>query len=164
VARTSKVWLPPPSALSVSGEEHDAQLPPSMRHSNVEPVSLELNANVGVVSFVGSAGVVSMVVFGAVRSTAQVYVAGVPSVFPAASVARTSNVWLPPASAASVSGEAQDEKLSPSTRHSNVEPVSLELKPNVGVVSLDGSGGVVSIVVLGAVLSTRRFVTTLADV
>jgi len=37
-----------------------------------------------------------IVVLGAVRSTVQVYEAGVGSVLPAASVARTSKVWLPP--------------------------------------------------------------------
>ena len=36
-----------------------------------------------------------IVVSGAVRSTVQVWLAGVASVFPAGSVARTWKVWLP---------------------------------------------------------------------
>ena len=51
---------------------HDVQLPPSMRHSKVEPGSVELKVKFGVVSFDGSLGPESIVVFGAVRSTAQV--------------------------------------------------------------------------------------------
>ena len=37
VARRSKVWLPAPSAASVCGLVQVVQLPPSMRHSKVEP-------------------------------------------------------------------------------------------------------------------------------
>ena len=44
----------------VWGLVQDVQLPPSMRHSKVEPASLELKVKVGVVSFVGSAGSESM--------------------------------------------------------------------------------------------------------
>jgi hypothetical protein len=78
-----------------------------------------------------------------------------PSVFPAASVARTSKVWLPSASAGeSVSGLEQVFQLPLSMRHSKVEPVSLELKVNVGVALPDGSAGWESIVVFGAVRST----------
>ena len=73
VARTSKVWLPALSAGEiVSGLEQPLQPPPSMRHSKVEPASLELKVKLGVVLLDGSAGVVPMVVFGAVRSTVQV--------------------------------------------------------------------------------------------
>ena len=43
----------------------------------------------------GSLGVASMVVSGAAVSTVQPEEAGVGSTLPAASVARTSNVWLP---------------------------------------------------------------------
>jgi hypothetical protein len=57
VARRSKVWLPSASAgESVSGEEQVVQLPPSIRHSKVEPASDELNVKVGVVLPDGSAG------------------------------------------------------------------------------------------------------------
>ena len=58
----------------------------------------------------------------------------------AASVARTSKVWLPPDSAGEIdSGLVQELQLPPSTRHSNVEPLSEELKLKLGVVLPDGS-------------------------
>ncbi len=99
VARTSKVWLPAPSAGEVKGLVQVVQEPPSMRHSKVEPGSLELKVKVGVVSLDGWAGVESRLVTGAVRSIVQVSLAGVASVLPAGSVARTSKVWLPAPSA-----------------------------------------------------------------
>ncbi len=76
----------------MSGDVQAVQLPLSIRHSKVEPLSEELNVNVGVVLPEGLEGLESIVVFGAVRSTVQVWVAGEASVLPAASVARTSNV------------------------------------------------------------------------
>ena len=74
---------------------------------------------------------------------------------PAVSVARTSKVWLTALNAGEiVSGVEQEVQLPPSIRHSKVEPVSFELKLKLGVVSLDGSDGLESIVVFGAVAST----------
>ena len=73
VARTWKVWLPAVSAGEiVSGLVQEFQLPLSMRHSKLEPVSEELKLKPGVVLLDGPAGLESMVVFGAVRSTVQV--------------------------------------------------------------------------------------------
>jgi hypothetical protein len=73
VARTWNVWLPPPSAGEiVCGLEHADQPPPSTRHSKLEPGSVALKANAGVASFDGSAGLESIVVFGAVRSIVHV--------------------------------------------------------------------------------------------
>jgi hypothetical protein len=73
VARTWKVWLPAVSAgESVSGLEQEVQPPPSTWHSKLEPVSLELKLKLGVVLLDGSAGLESIVVFGAVRSTLHV--------------------------------------------------------------------------------------------
>jgi hypothetical protein len=65
------VWLPVASAVWTSGLEQDANGLPSRLHSNVEPASLELNANVASVSVVGSAGPESMLVTGAEVSTVQ---------------------------------------------------------------------------------------------
>ena len=79
----------------MSGLAQADQPPPSIRHSNVEPVSVELKVNVGVVLLEGLEGPMSIVVSGAVRSIVQVELAGVVSVLPAWSVARTSKVWLP---------------------------------------------------------------------
>ena len=74
---------------------------------------------------------------------------------PAASVARTSKVWLPSASAGViVCGLLQEVQPLPSMRHSKLEPVSFELKPKLGVLLPDGSDGCESMVVLGAVKST----------
>jgi hypothetical protein len=129
------------------------QLPPSTRHSKVEPGSEALKVKVGVVPLVGLAGPLSIVVFGAVRSIVHVKLAGDASVFPAASVARVSKVCVPSASALVVYGLVQVLQLPPSTPHSKVEPGSLALKSKLGVVSLDGLDGVESIVVLGPVRS-----------
>ena len=68
---------------------------PSRLHWNVDPASLELKLKLGPVTFEGFAGADVIVVSGAVRSTVHVWLAGVPSVFPTGSVARTWNVWLP---------------------------------------------------------------------
>jgi hypothetical protein len=161
VARTSKVWLPPVSAGEiVCGLAQEAQLPPSIRHSNVEPDSVELKLKLGDAFPEGFAGDESMVVLGAVRSTVHVREAGDASVLPAGSVARTSKVWLPSVSADNVCGLVQDDQPPPSTRHWKLEPDSVELKVNVGVALFDGLDGLESRLVSGAVLSTRRFVTT----
>ena len=72
MARTSKLWLPVVSAGAiVSGLEQEVHPLPSMRHSKLEPVSVELKLKLGVVLPDGSAGLESMVVLGAVRSTVQ---------------------------------------------------------------------------------------------
>ena len=61
----------------------------------MEPGSLDENSKVGAGLPLGSLGATSMVVCGATVSTVQEKVAGVGSTLPAASVARTWNVWLP---------------------------------------------------------------------
>ena len=43
VARTSKPWEPSARPPSGSGLEHPAQVPPSRRHSKLDPASEELN-------------------------------------------------------------------------------------------------------------------------
>ncbi len=64
------------------------QAPPSIRHSKVEPGSLEEKSKSASVEAVGSAGLESMVVCGAARSIVNVRLEAV-STFPATSVART---------------------------------------------------------------------------
>src|SRR5918998_4319075 len=59
-------------------------------------------------------------------SITQVKLAGVDSVFPASSVARTSRVCEPSPSAASVSGELQALQPPPSSWHSNVRSPAAE--------------------------------------
>src|SRR5439155_9287733 len=97
VARTSKLWLPSDSAAVVCGLVQELQPPLSMRHSKLEPGSLALKLKLGVVSLDGLAGPESRVVLGAVTSIVQVTLAGLPSVLPDGSVARTSNVCVPSA-------------------------------------------------------------------
>ena len=133
VARTSKVWAPSVSAAVVCGEVQAANASLSMRHLKVEPVSVESKEKVGVLSLVVPVGPPVIVVFGGAVSTVKSREAGVGSVLPAVSVARTSKVWAPSVSAAVVCGEVQVAKAPPSMRHSKVEPVSVESNENVGV-------------------------------
>ena len=71
---------------------HATNAPPSIEHSNVAVPSADENVKVGVESLDGLVGVESSVVSGAAVSTVQENDAGVESVFPAGSTARTSNV------------------------------------------------------------------------
>jgi hypothetical protein len=70
---------------------------PSRLHWKLEPPSVEVKLKLGAAEFVGFAGPDVIVVFGAAVSTVHVWLAGVASVFPAGSVERTWNVWLPSA-------------------------------------------------------------------
>ena len=91
-ARTANVCEPWETAGSVRGEVQVANAAVSTRHWNV-PASVEVNANVGVVSLVGEAIGVS-VVSGAVASTvnAREAIGGFANV---PSSARTENVYAP---------------------------------------------------------------------
>ena len=96
MARTWKVcepWLEAGVALRASCRS--VQPPPSSWHSNVEPPSLELNEKSALAELLGSFGCAVIVVFGAAVSIVHVKLAGVASVLPAASVARTSKVCEP---------------------------------------------------------------------
>jgi hypothetical protein len=139
VARTSKVWLPSFRTAVVNGEAHVANAAPSTRHWNVDPGSVAVNVNVGVLSLPGLSAPAVIVVFGAVVSIVKVWDAGVASTLPAASIARTSKAWMPSARAAVVSGDVQAANTAPSTRHWKLAPASL-VKLKVGVVSLVGVG------------------------
>ena len=99
------------------------------------------------------------VVSGAVVSTVNDRVAGVGSVLPAESVARTENVYVPSASVPRLRGDehAWNDPVAapgPSRRHSNVEPDSVEENVNDGALFADVPAGPVLIVVSGAVVST----------
>ena len=61
----------------------------------MDPGSEAEKPNEGLASLVMAEGPESIVVWGAVVSTVKVRDAGLASVFPTASVARTSNVWEP---------------------------------------------------------------------
>jgi hypothetical protein len=123
----------------------------------VEPGSVDPRSNVALVEGEFAGGTVGpIVVSGGVVSMTHVYEAGLPSVLPALSVARTWKVWLPSARPEYVFGDVQDVKAAPSRLHWKLEPGSVEEKSNVAPVAIvsaagsDGpmlvSGGVASIV------------------
>ena len=68
---------------------------PSRLHSNVDPASLEEKLTLAEVEFVAAGGADVIVVSGGTSSTTHAWLAGVGSVLPAVSVARTSNAWAP---------------------------------------------------------------------
>src|SRR5689334_11817311 len=93
VARTSKVWVLSVRPATLCGLVHGDQAPPSIRHSNVEPLSDELKLKLGVAALDGSAGLLVIVVWGAVRSTSTLRMA--LDAWPALSVATAASAWLP---------------------------------------------------------------------
>src|SRR5882724_1488986 len=94
---------------------------------------------------------------GSLVSRCHVHVAGVASVLPAASVARTSKVWSLSVRPGTLCGLVQAANAPPSMLHSKVEPGSVESNVKAGAATFDGSDGFVRIVVLGAVRSTSTF-------
>src|ERR671914_763962 len=151
VARTSNVCAPSDNAPVVCGEVQAAKAAASTRTWRLPPASLE-NPNVGVESPVRPVGPESIVACGAAVSTVNARLAA-PPVLPAASVARTSNVYAPSDNAPVVCGELQAANAAASTRHWKLTPASLE-NPNVGVESLVSPVSPDAIVACGATLST----------
>ena len=88
------------------------------------------------------------------RRDGEFALAGLASMLPAASWARTWKVCGPAASGPSVVGELQAANVPPSTLHSKLEPGSLAENSNVGVESAVTPAGPASIVVCGAFVST----------
>ena len=86
-ARTAKVCESSASAVRVLGVIQAVNGPASMLHSKVAVESGLLNVKVGVLSLLGSVGLLSIVVSGAVVSTVNVLVFELTLVLPAASVA-----------------------------------------------------------------------------
>ena len=149
MARTAKVCAPSASASVVNGVVQAANAAASRRHWNVEPSSDAVKPNVGAFSWVELPGLLVMVVSGGTVSTVKAQVAGVGSMLPAPSMARTAKVCVPSASASVVNGVVQAANAAASRRHWNVEPSSDAVKPNVGAFSLvvlpsraAGDGGV----------------------
>ena len=77
------------------GLVHVANAAPSSEHWKVLPDSLEVKLKLALVWLVALAGADVIVVSGGVRSIVHVKLAGVASVLPTASVARTSKVCVP---------------------------------------------------------------------
>src|SRR6266516_325907 len=96
----------------------------------------------------------SIVAVGAVRSSSHVQLSGLSSMFPAASIARTSKVCVPSAGVGVTLCEPEHVfHEPPSSLHSKV-PASLESKVKLGGSTFVGSPGLVWIVVSGSVRST----------
>ena len=97
-----------------------------------------------VASLVGPGGPELIVVWGPTVSTVKLREAGLGSVLPAGSVARTSKVWAPSAEGARrAAARLQGSKSASwveSRRHSKLAPASEE-KPKDGVASLVRPGG-----------------------
>ena len=91
-------------------------MPASIRHWTVAFASA-VKTKVGVVSLVRAGGPLVIVTVGAVVSTVIERVAGVLSMFPASSTARTLNVCAPGASVAAVNGFGHAVAVAPSTEH-----------------------------------------------
>ncbi len=100
VALTSNVCVPSARPAYVAGVVHAEKPAPSRRHSKVDPGSFDPRSKVALAEDVFAGGSVGPIdETGGVVSIVHVYEAGVGSVFPAVSVARTWNVWLPSARA-----------------------------------------------------------------
>jgi hypothetical protein len=139
----------------VCGELQEVNEAVSTRHWKVA-VSLAENSNVGVESLLGPVGPAVIVVSGGVESpgcTVQEELAGVASGLPAASRARTWN-WCEPIATVYVAGEEQDANAAPSSEHSKLDPVSVDVNSNCAVVLDVVAGGPAVIVVWGATVST----------
>ena len=135
------------------GELQAANAAPSSAHSNVTFASPETNSKPAAVLTVVAGGPAVMIEPGGVVSTAHVWTAGVASVLPARSVARTRSSCDPTARPVYCLGELQALKAAPSSEHSNVEPASSELKPKLAVVLELAAPGFAPIVVCGALTS-----------
>jgi hypothetical protein len=152
-ARTPAVCPPSVRPVYVFGDVHAAHALSSSWHWKVAPESGELNVTVALEPGERAGGAESIVVLGGCVSTVNDGVAGDASVFPAASLARTDTLWAPSASAVVVHGLVHAAQTAESTRHSNVEPASLEVNAKLGVLSLVVPVGPEVIVVSGAVVS-----------
>jgi hypothetical protein len=113
-----------------------------------------VNLKVAVLMVVVAGGFAVMLVLGGVRSTFQVYAAGLPSTLPARSIARTRKVWLPALNPIKVCVLLHAAKAAPSSRHSKVLPASFDVNAKLALVLFVAVGGLEVIVVVGFVAST----------
>src|SRR5437660_10806295 len=94
-----------------------------------------------------------MGVSGGVASIVQEYDAGLGSMLPAMSTARTWNVCAPSATPEYVFGLGQEANAPPSRLHSKVEPGSVAESPKLGFGSFDSEDGFDVIDVFGGTVS-----------
>ena len=131
--------------------------PPSSRLHSKNASSLAENPNEGLASVVDPEGPESICVSGGIESTVKVREAGVSSTLPAASLARTSNVWTLEAKPEYDFGEVHGAHSPASILHSKVAPASVAVKVKVGSGLVVIPDGPESISVSGAVVSPVPF-------
>ena len=163
VARMFAVCWPSGRPVNALGDAHGAQAPPSSWHSKLTPPSAELKVTVALEPGDRAGGAEAIVVLGACVSTVSDRVAGDASVFPAASLARIETECAPSARTLVVHGLVHDAHAAESTRHWNVDPLSLAVNAKVGVLSLVGPLGPEPMVVSGGVVSAGAAVLTVND-
>src|SRR5918999_1694223 len=164
---TSNVWSPSVRCVCVTGEAHGASSAPSSEHMYETPVWSEVQLNVArvlVVVVTPSAfdGTLAVIVVSAGPSTVQVYDSGVPSKFPAGSIARIRTVCEPgsrPVNSAVFSGgeahSLQTATGTGSSAHSKLTPGSgLDSRKIDAASALTSAGGPDRIDVSGAVTSS----------
>ena len=140
VARTSKACSPTPSPATSAGTSHAANGAPSSEHSNVEPASSAAKANDAVRATVSAGGPSVRVVCGAwIGTTVHSCSTQIASTWPAGSVARTAKTCSPTARPVYTCGDVHGT-VTPSRKHSNVEPASLERNWSSAVVDSASSG------------------------
>ena len=140
-----------PTSMPLTHGVNDAA--PSSRQTKVAPAVSELKVNAGVVSLLGVAGALSIVVSGSGVSTTQLRVAMSP-VLPALSVARTRMSCGPWSRDVYDTGLAQLEKGARSRLHSVVTGDSSTVKVTVALVCATVPVGPPVIVTVGATVST----------
>ena len=167
IARTAKVCGPSARPVRVSPLAQAEKAPPSRLHSNeatpeaTPPLvgSLPVKLKVAFALLLSAGGLPVIVVSGAVRSIVQVYEAGVVSMLPAASTARTRKVWLPSARPLRFCGLVQVANAAPSRLHSKratALPVPLPVNVKFALVLLLAAGGVTVKAVSGSTVSTVK--------
>jgi hypothetical protein len=160
VARTEKVCELVARELSALGDAHEAHEPESSLHWKLEPLSEAEKPKLASVEVVVEAGPLLIVVSGAVVSVGGVVVctvqtcdAGLASVLPEPSVARTEKVCEPTARELSALGEEQEAQEFESSLHWKLEPPSEAEKAKLALVDAVVPEGPETIVVWGAVVS-----------
>jgi hypothetical protein len=154
VPLTWNVCEPCASALYACGLVQAANAAPSSAHWNVEGDSLLLKLKLALVVLLGFVGDAVIEVVGPTLSIVQLWVAGVGSRCPEASIAVTWKVCAPFASGpAYVCGLVHAVAAPPSSTHSNVPPAGfVDVKANDADVAVVRLAGALVIVVSGGVM------------
>ncbi len=152
VAFTKKVCKPLFRFCTSWGEVQELSSNESKEQEKVHGSSSQVKVKVAVMEAFMAGGLSVMVVVGAFVSKVQVWLAGVASMLPAASVAVMLTLYSPSSSKVGLKGEVQAVASSSLTWQLKVHSLSLQEKVKVVVVLR--SAGLVSRVVSGGVVST----------